>query len=184
MRPPDRDRRQWADPVPRLWVMLRDVTGGGSSLPEVQRLLAVLAAGRRVAEAGTAFGEGAEAMARTARSVVTVELDSERAALAAERLAPYENVELLVGDWREELPPRGPFGLVFLDGGGFKHAPEESGDLVYGLLGSCGLLVMDDLTPGRVEFDPVREWVHGHSGLKAAEVLTTATSSALLIARL
>jgi hypothetical protein len=30
------------------------LTGGGSSLPEVQRLLAVLAAGRRCAETGTA----------------------------------------------------------------------------------------------------------------------------------
>jgi predicted O-methyltransferase YrrM len=59
------------------------VTGGGSSIAEVQRLLAVLATGRRVAEAGTAFGEGAEAMAKTAESVVTVELDPSRAATAA-----------------------------------------------------------------------------------------------------
>jgi predicted O-methyltransferase YrrM len=160
------------------------MTGGGSSIPEVQRLLSVLAAARRVAEAGTAFGEGAEAMARTARSIVTVELDPERAALAAERLAPYENVELLVGDWREELPPRGPFGLVFLDGGGFKHAPDENGDLVYGLLESGGLLVMDDMTPGREEFDLVRGWAHGHSGLEAVEVLTTPETSALLVARI
>lgn len=144
----------------------------------------MLAAGRRVAEAGTAFGEGAEAMARTARSVVTVEHDPERAELAAQRLASYSNVELLLGDWRELLPPRGPFGLVFLDGGGFKHAPDESGDLVYGLLESGGLLVMDDLTPGRTEFDPVRAWAHSHTGLRAAEVMTTPTSSALLIARL
>jgi len=159
------------------------VTGGGSSIPEVQRLLSVLPGGRRVAEAGTAFGEGAEAMARTARSVVTVELDLERAELAAARLASYANVELLVGDWKELLPARAPFGLVFLDGGGFKHAPEENGDLVYGLLESGGLLVLDDLTPERAEFDPVRAWAHGHSGLRAAEVLTTPTSSALVIAR-
>lgn len=160
------------------------MTGGGSSIPEVQRLLSVLAAGRRVAEAGTAFGEGAEAMARTARSVVTVELDLERAELAAERLASYANVELLVGDWRELLPPRGPFGLVFLDGGGFKHDPGASSDLVFGLLERGGLLVMDDLTPGRAEFDPVRAWAHGHTGLKAVEVLTTPETSALIVARI
>lgn len=159
------------------------MTGGGSSIPEVQRLLAVLAAGRRVGEAGTAFGEGAEAMARTAKSLLTVELDPERAAVAAERLAPYENVELLVGDWRELLPPRGPFELLFLDAGGFKHAPDENGDVVYGALTTGGLLVMDDLTPGRIEFDPVRAWVHGHSGLKAVEVLTTPETSALIVAR-
>ena len=156
MRPRDRNRRPGGAPVPRLWVMLCDMTGGGSSIPEVQRLLSVLATGRRVAEAGTAFGEGAEAMAGTARSVVTVELDPERAALAAERLAPCENVELLVGDWRELLPPRRPFGLVFLDGGGFKRAPDENGDLVFHLLEPGGLLVMDDLTPDWPGFDPVR----------------------------
>jgi len=160
------------------------MTGGGSSIPEVQRLLGVLAAGRRVAEAGTAFGEGAEAMARTAKSVVTVELDPERAALAVQRLALYDNVELLVGDWQELLPPRGPFDLVFLDGGGFKHKPEEGSDLVFGLLARGGLLVMDDMTPGREEFDPVRAWAHGHSGLKAAEVRTTPEASALLVARI
>lgn len=160
------------------------MTHGGSSIREVQQLLSVLAAGRRVAEAGTAFGEGAEAMARTARSVVTVELDPKRAGIAAKRLGPCTNVELLVGDWRELLPPRGAFELVFLDGGGFKHAPEESSDLVFHLLEPGGLLVLDDMTPGHVEFDPVRAWAHGHSGLRAVEVLTTASTSALLIARL
>jgi predicted O-methyltransferase YrrM len=160
------------------------VTHGGSSIREVQQLLGVLAAGRSVGEAGTAFGEAAEAMARTARSVVTVELDPERAAIAADRLAPYTNIELLVGDWRELLPPRGPFGLFFLDGGHFKHAPEESSDLVYHLLEPGGLLVLDDLTPGSVEFDPVRAWAHGHSGLRAAEILTTPSTAALVIARL
>ncbi len=137
-----------------------------------------------MAEAGTAFGEGAEAVARTARSVVTVELDSERAALAAERLASYENVELLIGDWRELLPPRGQFGLLFLDGGGFKHDPDASSDLVLRLLERGGMLLMDDMAPGREDFDPVRAWAYGHSGLKAVEVLTTPETSALLVARI
>ncbi len=35
------------------------MTAGGSSLREVQRLLSALAAGKRCAEVGTAFGEGA-----------------------------------------------------------------------------------------------------------------------------
>ena len=93
------------------------MTGGGSSLPEVQALLRVLAAGRDVAELGTAFGEGAAAMAETARSVVTVERDPERARLARARLADLANVELLEGDWREAFARRGPFDLVFADGG-------------------------------------------------------------------
>ena len=159
------------------------MTGGGSSIREVQRLLTVLATGRRVAEAGTAFGEGAAAMATTARSVVTVEIDPERAALAAERLAPFSNVELLVGDWRELLPPRGPFELLFLDGGGFKHAPDEHDELVVGLLEPGGLLVLDDLTPGWPGFDPVREWASSRPGVESVEVLTTPTTSAFLVAR-
>ena len=160
------------------------MTHGGTSLPEVQRLLAVLAAGRHVGEAGTAFGEGAAAMAGTARSVVSVELDAERAAIAARRLEPFSNVELLVGDWSELLPPRGPFGLVFLDGGGFKHAPTERNDLVLALLEPGGLLVMDDMTPGRPGPDPVREWAFGHPELEAVEILTTSETSALLLVRL
>jgi predicted O-methyltransferase YrrM len=159
------------------------VTGGGSSIPEVQRLLSVLATGRRVAEAGTAFGDGAAAMARTARSVVTVELDPQRAAIAARRLEAYPHVELLVGDWRELLPQRGLFGLVFLDGGGFKHAPAEADDLVAGLLEPGGLLILDDLTPGRPGPDPVREWAFGHAELEAVEILTTPETAALVVAR-
>ena len=50
------------------------MTDGGSSIPEVQQLLRVLAADRRVAEIGTAFGEGAAMMAETAREIVTVEI--------------------------------------------------------------------------------------------------------------
>lgn len=160
------------------------MTAGGSSIRQVQQLLTVLAAGRRCAEAGTAFGDGAEAMSRTAGSVVTVELDPDRAALAARRLEPLENVELVIGDWREELPPRGTFELLFLDGGGFKQAPEEGEDLVLGLLAPGALLVLDDLTPGWPDFDPIREWAHGHPDLCAAEILTTPETSALVIARI
>ena len=53
----------------------------------------------------------------SARSVVTVELDPERVAVARERVAGLANVELLEGDVYEQLSGRGPFGLVYLDGG-------------------------------------------------------------------
>ncbi len=115
----------------------------------MQRLLAVLAAGRRCAELGTAFGEGAEAIASTATSLVTTELDPERARIARERLAGLPNVEFLEGDWRETLPPRGPFGLVFLDAGGWKDDPSARGQLAIDLLEPGGLLVKDDMTPAR-----------------------------------
>ena len=154
------------------------MTGGGSSLPEVQRLLAVLAAGRRCAETGTAFGEGAAAIASTAVSLVTVERDPERAAVARERLQGLDHVELFVGDWRDVLPERAPFDFLFFDAGRLDEAPE-----VIDLLTPGGLLLKDDLTPGRPGPDPVRELLFGHPELVAVEILTTPDTGAVLAVR-
>jgi predicted O-methyltransferase YrrM len=155
------------------------VTGGGSSIPAVQALLRVLAAGRDVAELGTAFGEGAAALAETARSVVTVELDPERAAVARDRLASFANVEALQCDAYELLRGRGPFGLVFADGGRYDW------EQILDLLEPGGLLVKDDLTPGRpIEGDSVREFLLGDPRLEAVEVLTTPDSAAIVAVKL
>jgi len=157
------------------------VTGGGSSIPAVQALLRVLAAGRRVAEIGTAFGEGAAAMAETARELVTVEVDRERAEAARARLDGCANVELLVGDWRELLPPRGQFELVFADGGLREAGAWEA---VLELVGPGGLIVKDDLTPGRaIEGDPVREFLLRDERLAAVEILTTPATAAIVAVR-
>jgi len=151
------------------------MTGGGSSIPEVQSLLRVLAAGRNVAELGAAFGEGAAAMAETARSVVTVELDPERAAHARARLARHANVELLEGDCYELLRGRGPFGLVFADGGVYDW------EAILSFLEPGGLIVKDDLTPGRpVAGDPVREFLLRDPRVAAVEILTTPQSAAIV----
>jgi predicted O-methyltransferase YrrM len=155
------------------------MTGGGSSIPAIQALLRVLAAGRGVAELGTAFGEGAAAIAETARSLLTVELDPERAAFARERLAGLDNVVALEGDAYELLRGRGPFGLVFADGGAYDW------EQIIELLEPGGLLVKDDLTPGRgVDGDPVREFLFRDPRLAAVEILTTPQSAAILAVRL
>jgi len=154
------------------------LTDGGSSIPEVRALLRVLAAGRDVVELGTEFGDGAAALAETARSVVTVELDVERAAIAARRLENHANVEALVGDWREALRGRGPFGLVFADGGAYPW------DAILSLLAPSGFLVKDDLTPGRaLAGDPVREFLLSDPRLVAVEILTTPNSAAIVAVR-
>ena len=154
------------------------MTDGGSSIPAIQALLRALAVGRDVAELGTAFGEGAAAMAETARSVVTVEVDPDRAAAARERLAGLPNVEALEGDAYELLRGRGPFGLVFADEGAYDW------EAIMALLAPGGILVKDDLTPGRpVEGDPVREFLLRDRRLRAAEVLTTATTAAIVAVR-
>jgi predicted O-methyltransferase YrrM len=135
----------------------------------------VLAAGRDVAELGTAFGEGAAAIAETARSLVTVESDPNRAAVARKRLAELENVEPLEGDAYELLRGRGPFGLVFADGGVYDW------EQILELLEPGGLLVKDDLTPGRaVDGDPVREFLLRDPRLAAVEILTTTESAAIV----
>jgi predicted O-methyltransferase YrrM len=154
------------------------MTAGGSSLPEVQRLLAVLGAGKRCAEMGTAYGEGAAAIASTAASLVTVERDPERAAAARERLAGFGNVELVEGDWRDALPPRGPFELLFLDSGDWKEEPYRQQAL--DLVAPGGLLLKDDMTPDWPGPDSVREWFFGHPELIATEILTSPATAAIL----
>ena len=155
------------------------MTDGGSSIPAVQALLRALATGRTVAEIGTAFGEGSAAMAETAVSVVTVEVDPARIARARERLSGLANVELLEGDAYELLRGRGPFGLVFADGGRYDW------DAIIELVEPGGLVVKDDLTPGRpVEGDPVREALLRDPRLAGAEVLTTASTAAIVAVRI
>jgi predicted O-methyltransferase YrrM len=155
------------------------VTAGGSSTAAVQALLRVLAAGRDVAEIGTAFGEGAAAMATTARRVLTVERDAARAAIARERLAGIANVEALEGDAYELLRDRGPFGLVFADGGRYDW------ERIVALLETGGIVVKDDLTPGRpIDGDSVREFLLCDSRLASAEILTAPTRAAIVAVRL
>lgn len=143
-------------------------------------MLRVLAAGRDVAEMGAAFGQTAAILAETARSVVTVERDPERVAVARERLTGIPDVELLEGDAFELLHGRGPFGLVFADGG----RPYDW-EAIVALTGTGGLIVKDDLTPGRpVEGDDVRKFLLRDPRLAGAEILATSEMAVVVAARL
>jgi predicted O-methyltransferase YrrM len=154
------------------------LTGGATAVPEVQALLRALATGRDVAELGAAYGETAALLAETARSVVTVENDPRRSAIAHERLAGLANVELLEGDVYERLRGRGPFGLVFADGG----RPYDW-EAILALTEPGGLIVKDDLTPGRpVEGDDVREFLLRDSRLAAAEILARPDAAMIVAA--
>jgi predicted O-methyltransferase YrrM len=156
------------------------LTKGASAIPEVQALVRALATGRDVAELGAAYGETAALLAETARSVVTVELDPERVAVARERLRGIANVELLEGDAYEQLRGRGPFGLVFADGG----RPYDW-EAILTLTEPGGLIVKDDLTPGRpVEGDEVREFLLRDPRLAAAELLATPELAVIVASRL
>jgi len=159
-----------------------------SCLPEVGRLLHVLAASRgheRVAEIGTGTGVGAAWIVSALppqTPFFTTEIDADRAAAARDLFAGDENVHVLEGDWRERLPPEAPFDLLFYDA--MKQLrPQQDGELVAGLLAPGGLVVLDDLTPGFAGPDPVREFWLTRADLAATEVLTTPASAAILAVR-
>jgi predicted O-methyltransferase YrrM len=152
------------------------LTSGGTAIPQVHALLRVLAAGRDALELGSAFGEGAAAMAETARSVVTVELDPERAAATRERVRGLPNVRALEGDWRKVVD--GTYGLVFAD------ASPYDWERIVELVEPGGFLVKDDLTPGRpVDGDPVREFLVRDPRLAAVELLTAPAAAAIVAVR-
>lgn len=159
-----------------------------ASIPEVGRLLHVLAAQRgkaRVGEIGTGCGAGAAWIVSALRPeipFVTVELDPLLAAAARELFQDDQNVRVLTGDWHELMPREAPFDLLFYDGGGKQH-PERDGELVLGLLAPGGTLVMDDLAPGRPGPDPVRTFWLGHPELTSIELLTTPETAAIVAVR-
>lgn len=162
------------------------MTDGATAAPEVQALLRVLAAGRAVAEMGAAYGETAAVMAETARSVVTVERDPERAAIARERLVGLANVEFVAGDAFEELAGRGPFDLVFVDGG-IREALQDgpAWDAILALVEPGGILVKDDMSPGRaIDGDEIREFLLRDPRLAATEILVSSDMAVIVAARI
>jgi len=151
----------------------------------VQRLLAVLAASKadgRIAEIGTAFGEGANAIARTLgplATFVTVEPDPKRYAHAVQVLEGTL-AEVLNAKWEDVLPQRGPFDLIFFDGG----TRAESLNLAIELLAPAGILIKDDLTPGApIQGDQVREAFLTDERLEGVELLATPDMAVIVATR-
>jgi predicted O-methyltransferase YrrM len=148
---------------------------------ETGRLLQVLAGTRgleRVAEIGTGTAVGSAWILSALDpdvAFVTVELDEDRARDAAELLAEDAAARVLHGDWRELLPAEAPFDLLFADGGRAKARAE-----IVGLLAPGGILVLDDLTPGYVDPDPVRELWLGHRRLVAVELQVSPREAAIV----
>jgi predicted O-methyltransferase YrrM len=83
----------------------------------------------------------------------------------------------VTGDWREHLPQRAPFDLVFADGG-------VAYDRAIDLLAPGGILVKDDLTPGRpVEGDATREALLLDPRVRATEILVTESMACIVAVR-
>jgi predicted O-methyltransferase YrrM len=174
--------------VRRALELERELGFERSSIPEVGRLLHVLASQRgrtRVGEIGTGCGVGAAWIVSGLPPevpFVTVELDKRLAAVCAGLFSADENVRVLHGDWHELMPRVGPFDLLFYDGGGKQH-PELDGEQVVALLAPGATVVLDDLTPGHPGPDPVRRFWLGHPRLSAVELLTTPETAVIVATR-
>jgi predicted O-methyltransferase YrrM len=148
---------------------------------ETGRLLQVLAGARgvrRAAEIGTGTAVGSAWILSALDpevTFVTVELDEPRAHAAAALLADDPAARVVQGDWSEVLPAEAPFDLLFADGGRAK-ARED----LLGLLAPGGLLVLDDLTPGYTDPDPVRELWLGHPRLVATELQVSSREAVIV----
>jgi predicted O-methyltransferase YrrM len=173
---------------------------GNSCRPEHGRLLYALAAGAEtIGETGTGCGVGLAWLASGARPgtrLVSVEVDAERAAQAAELFAGLPQVSIIHGDWRE-IRAAGPFDLLVLDGGAPAKPrrpadPAEAADPagLAALVRPGGTVVIDDLTParhwpprfeGQVD-EPRMHWL-GYPGFDAAELRLAPDLAALVVTR-
>lgn len=173
--------------VERAQELARALGFGHGCSDATGRLLHVLAGTRgrqRVAEIGSGAGVGAAWIVSALDPAVpffTAELDEGLAAAVGELFRDDPNVHVLAGDWHETLPREAPFDLVFLDAA--KQRPDLDGEQALGLLAPRGLVVLDDLTPGRRDADPVREFWLGHPDLEAAEVRVSAREAVILAVR-
>ena len=161
-------------------------------LPGVGRFLGVLAAGcraGRIGEIGTGAGVGAAWMASAMPAdcvLITVEIDPRLAAAASRLLAADPRVEVLTGDAREVLARRGPFDLLFADGGW--RDPSGLASLV-DLVRVAGRVVMDDVTPLAAlppdsplrSGDVKRELFFGDPRLYSVEVVLPNLENSLLV---
>jgi predicted O-methyltransferase YrrM len=161
-----------------------------SCRPEHGRLLFALASGADViGETGTGCGVGLAWLASGAKPgarLVSVELDANRAALAADLDLPQ--VTVIHGDWRE-IHREAPFDLLVLDGGAHGKRGGDPADPAV-LLRPGGTLVIDDLTPAQHwpprfngEIDEARMYWLAHPGLDAAELRLAPDLAALVATR-
>ena len=171
----------------RVWRAVETSRAKGFPLactPEVGLLLQLCARGAsRICELGTAYGVGAawiESGMRPGSTLLTVELDAQRARAAADMFGDNSAIEVLAGDWSLAVE-RDPFDLLFSDGGP-KRAPGDPEKLLP-LLAAGGLVVLDDYTPGNADDDPGRDvWLENRN-YRAVEVRLTPEAAVILATR-
>jgi predicted O-methyltransferase YrrM len=119
-----------------------------------------------------------------ATSLVSIELDAERASMTSKLFARHPHVRVKQGDWTG-LVDDGPFDLLVLDGGGKgKDMSLDSPlDPAAGWLTIGGTVVLDDFTPGAGEHDGARRHWLDHPLLRATEVRLSPTLATIVAVR-
>jgi predicted O-methyltransferase YrrM len=187
-----RARSQVPELVERAQALVAQHGFTRSSLPEVGRLLSVLAASvvrGRVGEIGTGCGFGAAWIASAlpaSASFYTIDIYAPYVDAVRSLFADRPNVHVLHGDWRE-LRRHGPFQLLFADGGKSKQEHETVLDMV--ALG--GMIVLDDLTPEeywpeewRGQPDTLRQFWLNSDRVAATELRLTERHAVILATRI
>lgn len=166
-------------------------------IPEVGRLLQVLAAGKiggLIVEHGTGAGVGTAWLASgmpADSKLISVELDPKLANAARELFRDYPNVEIRQGDWHDALANGPPADLLFMDATVRQDLGSRDWERMTELVKVGGQFVMDDLTPielwppewqGHVDFK--REFAFSNPRVIGVEVRTTATTAALIVTRI
>lgn len=123
-------------------------------------LVRTLSGDVRAGEVGSGYGVGTAAIAAAlpvGGTLVSVELDAERAQQTRELFADDARVQVVTGN-EQALLDFGPFDFVFLDGG-----PKPTPEGVLRLLRVGGVAVIDDFTPSEnpeyPQFEDRPDWV-------------------------
>lgn len=143
----------------------------------------------KILEIGTGFGVGASwIISALSPEVSFYSVDIKQSQIEkVQREFTQPNVYFQSGDWKA-MREQGPFRFVFADAAGAKN---EEAVLLYHMVDSRGLLLLDDLTPE--EFwpdewkgkpDPLREYWLNHPGWAAQEIMLTPKEACILAVKL
>jgi predicted O-methyltransferase YrrM len=165
-------------------------------IPEVGRLLSVLAAGYpngKIAEFGTGAGVGTAWLIHglpANSKLISAEIDEKLVSRTKELFAEYPNVEIRQGDCFEVMKGDMPFELLFLDTAIRKVLVPENWDKFTEMVRVGGKIVFDDLLPIELWLpdwndlvDEKREFAFRNPRVIGTEVRTTATQVAIIATR-
>lgn len=122
-------------------------SGARAYVPLIQALAAQVRGGV-IGEMGTGAGIGTAWISLATSPdtrIVTIDIDEARATAVRELFADYANVTVLQGD-ALEIADHGPFDLLYADAPPGKVTDQ---DVAVAMMKPGGLILLDDLTPGR-----------------------------------